>query len=89
MADDQKKVYKKPTAADVGKSANVLGQGGCSAGDNQSRVPVCSGTGNIADGNCTNDGNNAGFVANGNCDNDGLTAKIGCLADGNTAIYRG
>lgn len=86
MADDQKKVYKKPAAADVGKSANVLGQGGCSKGDNQTGILVCTGTGNTANGNCTGDGNTAGFVDNGNCINDGLTAFIVCSGTGNTAL---
>lgn len=88
MADDAKKLYKKPEASDVGKSASVVGAG-CSPGINQSGVPACQTTGSVATSTCERDGVSAGTAGiGGNCWANGTTANHGeCDHTGVTAKY--
>lgn len=85
-SDSQKKSYKKPEAADVGKTAPVLGA--CTPGGNDPTViPTCSPNGATATGSCV-PGGNAGFggVEGGNC-SPGLVARDVCYSTGGTAAF--
>ncbi len=84
-SDSQKKSYKKPEAADVGKTAPVLGA--CTPGGNDpTSIPTCSPSGSNAYGSCV-PGGNAGFGGpeGGNCV-PGTLAADRCNAGGTAAF---